>query len=310
MRIKMKMTITVTFLICLTGCLSFGVEDQNNIAATGAIYSSQTSAIVDEAIQSMNSSDSAALLVTKIPDSLKSDPRFSEEELTKRLNISNEGLISNTVSALELKASLNSVNAYFYGLQALVDDPTADRNVLAVANLANQVNNLNDALQEKGRSEPAISREKGNAVLQLTRVVSDQIHARKVKKALLRDAPVIAMALYLQSEVLSFSEMTIFRDLTSMTNRFYVDKVEQPYQKQDSTMNVQWVANRTLYLKTMANIKELEARQTNRDDAMLQINLWSSALSGKYDPSIVSEQIIDIRKMISLKTDIEKALEE
>jgi hypothetical protein len=304
---KMKIAIAVTFLTCITGCLSFGVEDQNNIATTGAVYSSQTSALVDEAIQSMNSSDSAALLVTKTPDSLKSDPRFSEQELTKRLSASNEGLISNTVSALELKASLNSVNAYFFGLQALVDDPTAERNVLAVANLANQVNNLNDALQEKGHFDPALSREKKNALLQLTQVVSDQIHARKVKKALIRDAEVIAMALYLQSEVLSFSEMTIFRDLTSMTNRFYVEKVEQPYQKQDSTMNEQWVANRTLYLKTMANIKELEARQNNRDDAMLQIDLWSSALNGKYDATIVSEQIIDIRKMIALKADIEKA---
>jgi maleate cis-trans isomerase len=106
---------------------------------------------------------------------------------------------------------------------------------------------------------------------------------------------------------LSNSEQTIFRALTSATNRFYVLKVEEPYQKQNNELNETWIANRTLYIKTSASIKELDAKKNNRDDSMLQINLWSAALNGNYDASIVSQQIQDIREMLALKAAIEKA---
>ena len=309
---KMKVVSAFVILACVSGCLSFGVEDKNNIAVTGANYSKDTSELVDEAINASISSESLSFVpqnISAMPAMPANDPRFSEQALTSKLNLANELLIDNTVIALELKASLDSVNAYFIGLQALVDDPTAERNALAVAGLADQVNGLNNAMQKKGYGEPVLSNEKKNALVQLTKVISDQIHARKVKKAVKRDAQVIAMALYLQSEVLSYSEQTIFRALTSMTNRFYVLKVEEPYQKQNSQLNETWIANRTLYIKTSASIKELEAKQNNRDDSMLQINLWSAALNGNYDATIVSQQIQDMREMIALKTAIEKASE-
>lgn len=304
---KMKVVFAFVILSCVSGCLSFGVEDKNNIAVTGANYSNDTSELVDEAINASISSESLSFVPQIISVPPINDPRFSEQALTEKLNVANGLLIDNTVIALELKASLDSVNAYFIGLQALVDDPTAERNALAVAGLADQVNGLNNAMQKKGYGEPVLSNEKKNALVQLTKVISDQIHARKVKKAVKRDAQVIAMALYLQSEVLSNSEQTIFRALTSMTNRFYVLKVEEPYQKQNNQLNETWIANRTLYIKTSASIKELEAKKNNRDDSMLQINLWSAALNGNYDASIVSQQIQDMREMIALKTAIEKA---
>lgn len=304
---KMKVVFAFVILSCVSGCLSFGVEDKNNIAVTGANYSNDTSELVDEAINASISSESLSFVPQIISVPPINDPRFSEQALTEKLNVANGLLIDNTVIALELKASLDSVNAYFIGLQALVDDPTAERNALAVAGLADQVNGLNNAMQKKGYGEPVLSNEKKNALVQLTKVISDQIHARKVKKAVKRDAQVIAMALYLQSEVLSNSEQTIFRALTSMTNRFYVLKVEEPYQKQNNQLNDTWIANRTLYIKTSASIKELEAKKNNRDDSMLQINLWSAALNGNYDASIVSQQIQDMREMIALKTAIEKA---
>jgi hypothetical protein len=303
----MRTALLAVAMVCLSGCLSFGVEDKNSIAVTGANYANQTSDLVDEAISSSISSESLTFVPQKISVLPLNDPRFTEQALTEKLNVANELLIDNTVIALQLKASLDAVNAYFMGLQALVDDPTAERNALAVANLADQVNGLNNAIQKSGYGEPALSNERKNALVQLTKVISDQIHARKVKKALKRDAQVIAMALYLQSEVLSNSEQTIFRALTSATNRFYVLKVEEPYQKQNSDLNETWIANRTLYIKTTASIKELEARKNNRDDSMLQINLWSAALNGNYDASIVSQQIQDIREMLALKAAIEKA---
>ena len=304
---KLKILAAVLIPAFLSGCLSFGVEDKNSIAVTGADISNSTSQIIDEAMISMASSDSSALVVSKLTPELKQMPNYSDENMIKRLNDSNEPLIANSVTALQLKESLSAVNAYFYGLQELVNDPTAERNAVAVANLADQVNGLNGALQKSGSGEPVLSNEKKNALVNLTKIISDQIHARKVKQAIKRDAEVIAIALYLQEQILNISEKNIFRDLTSMTNRFYVVKVEEPYEKQNSEMNDVWVANRTLYLISQAKIKELEARQSNRNDEMLQINLWSSALNGQYDSSIVSQQIKDIKEILSLKSAIKEA---
>ena len=304
---KIKIAIAFVVLACLSGCLSFGVEDKNNIAVTGANYSNETSALVDEYIKSMNSTASAA----EVDNAIKlreyvlanpaSNPIKPESQLIEMLSTTNNQLLENTLEALKLKASLDSVNDYFMGLQALVDDPTAERNVLAVAQLADNVNGLNNALK-KDVGEPVISEEKRNALIQLTKVVSDQIHARKVKKALIRDREVIAMALYLQGEVLNSIQGEIFRALNSDLSTFYAVKIENPYLKQSSDMNDQWVANNLLYLNTSASMTEIKARQTSRDDEMNQINLWSSALEGKYDPSLVNQQIQDIKKLIYMKT--------
>ena len=154
-----------------------------------------------------------------------------------------------------------------------------------------------------------ISREKKDALVQLTRVISDQIHSRKVKQAVKRDAGVIATALTLQGEILDWAEMNIFRDLTSMTNRFYVEKVEVPYAEQSDKMNEQWVDDRMLYLKTQAFIKDYGTRQAGRDQSMYPIELWSAALSETYDQTIISQQIRDIRQLIAMKADLERAAE-
>jgi hypothetical protein len=304
---KMRSAVVACVLAILSGCLSFGGEQENDISTAGAAYTQQTATLIDEAIKSASHSDSESMLFMKVPESMLGSAEFSDEAMKSRLDASNTGLVDNAEKAFRLKASLDVVNAYFIGLQDLVRDPTADRNAMAVENLATQVNGMNRALEGGRGGGPVISREKRDALVQLTRVISDQIHARKVKKAVKRDAEVIATALYLQAELLDWAEMNIFRDLTSMTNRFYVAKVEVPYAKQSADMNEKWVENRTLYLKTKAFIQDYESRKAARDQSMLQIDLWSSALSGQYDQSIISQQIKDIRQIIAVKAEIKTA---
>lgn len=308
--IKIKMTIAFATLSCLSGCLSFDVNQENDMAKAGAVYTQNTAALIDEAIKSANHSDSEAMLYIKIPETMLGTGEFTDDAMKDRLDKSDAGLIANAEKAYQLKASLDSVNAYFVGLQDLVNDPTADRNAMAVENLAVQVNGMNRALEGKNAGAPAISQEKQDAMVQLTRVLSDQIHARKVKKAIKRDAQVIATALYLQSELLDWAERNILMDLSSMTNRFFVTRVEVPYTKQGDSLNQKWVDDRMLYLKTKAFIQDCQARKASRDQSMYELDLWSSALSGQYDQSMISQQIVDIRRVIRVKEDLEKALQD
>jgi hypothetical protein len=297
---------SAALLACLSGCMSFESQNAEDIATSGANYTSNTKVLIDEAIKSANHSDSRSMVFMKVPGSMLGTPEFTPEAMKEKLETSNAGLIGNAEKAYQLKASLDTVNAYFIGLQELVRDPTAERNALAVENLATQVNDTNRTL-EGNRGGPLISREKKDALVQLTRVISDQIKARKVKQAVKRDAEVIATALYLQNEILDWAEMNILGDLTSMTNRFYVEHVEVPYAEQSDRMNDRWVDDRMLYLKSQAFIKDYRIRQAKRDQSMYEVELWSSALTESYDQTVISRQIRDIFQLIDMKKEIEKA---
>jgi hypothetical protein len=165
---------------------------------------------------------------------------------------------------------------------------------------------MNRALGGDGNG-PAISYERKDALVKLVRVLSDQIHARKVKKAMKRDAAVIDTALTLQAELLDWAEMNIFGDLSMTANRFYKAKVELPYAEQSSGMDERWVDNRLLYLKAKVFIDDYQKRRSARNQPMYQQDLWATALKGRYGQAIVSQQIKDIRQIIALKAELEQA---
>lgn len=298
-------------LACLSGCLSFEVKDESDLTNTGLFISQNTAMIVDEAIKSTGHSDSQAMRAFLEPpeciNAQQETPCFEiQNERMKRLDESNARLLRNADQALKLKVSLDSVNAYFFGLQELVRDPTAARNAAAVENLATEINGMNRALGD-GHDGPAISYEKKDALVKLVRVLSDQIHARKVKQAMKRDAAVIDTALTLQAELLDWAEMNIFGDLTMTANRFYKAKVELPYAEQSRNMDERWVDNRLLYLKAKVFIDDYQKRRSDRSQPMYQQDLWATALKGRYGQTLVSQQIRDIRQIIALKNELEQA---
>lgn len=306
---KVRAIMAAGLLACLSGCLSFEVKDESDISNAGLIITQNTAIIVDEAIKSTGHSDSQSMRAFLEPpvcvNAQEGTPCFEiQNERIKRLDESNARLLRNADQALKLKASLDSVNAYFFGLQELVRDPTAARNAAAVEGLASEINGMNRAF---GGDGPAISYERKDALVKLVRVLSDQIHARKVKKAVKRDAAVIDTALTLQAELLDWAEMNIFGDLTMTANRFYKTKVELPYAEQSGGMDERWVDNRLLYLKAKVFIDDYQKRRSARSQPMYQQDLWATALKGKYGQTIVSQQIKDIRQIIALKAELEQA---
>jgi hypothetical protein len=308
---KYRVVLIAGIALSMSACLSFEVSDESNLSNAGSVITQNTAIIIDQAIKSSGHSDSQSMRAFKEPpeciNTQKDTPCFEiQNERMKRLEVSNAGLISNAGQALKLKASLDVVNAYFFGLQDLVRDPTAARNAMAVDDLATQVNGLNRALGDNG-SAPVISYEKKDALVKLVRTISDQIHARKVKQAVKRDAAVIDAALTLQTELLDWAEMNIYSDLTLTTHRFYREKVELPFAEQSSNMDERWVDNRLLYLKVKVFIESYQARKSARSQPMYQHDLWASALQGRYGQTVISRQINDINQIIALKSELEQA---
>jgi hypothetical protein len=144
---KVRAIMAAGLLACLSGCLSFEVKDESDISNAGLIITQNTAIIVDEAIKSTGHSDSQSMRAFLEPpvcvNAQEGTPCFEiQNERIKRLDESNARLLRNADQALKLKASLDSVNAYFFGLQELVRDPTAARNAAAVEGLASEINQL------------------------------------------------------------------------------------------------------------------------------------------------------------------------
>lgn len=303
---NLRTVATAVLLACLSGCLSFGGEDADDIATNGADYTTNTRNLIDEAIRASNHDSSQELLDSKVRADLKARPEYSKEVMFKQLEDLDKGLIIVAGQAYDLKASLDAVNQYFIGLQALVRDPTAERNAEAVRNLGYQVDRLNSSMEGR-RGGPLIGHEKTNALAELTGVISDQVKAKKVRQAVQRDAETIAKALALQGKSLDWAETVIYSDLTNMNERFYKKNVKEHYAEQGDNFNQRWVDDRLLYLEARTFIDNYNKRKAYRDPKKHRIELWSSALSMSYDQTIISQQILDIHALIAIKAKIEKA---
>lgn len=282
----------------LSACSTVELQRGKDLSTAGVAYSQATAVLINVAVDSMIDADSEAHVRTKLPQEALSKPEFTAVKLSERLELSDSGLISKTTQLLTLRASVGSIEAYFKGLQSLSDNPQSDTTATAVSTLADRVNALNSALKNTdGGVKPVISESQKTALNGLAKLVSDQIHAKKVGDALKRDAKIIGEAILLQEEILSFAEKVIVGDLNSKSNRFYVDSVKGPFEKQ--TINEKWVRDRRLYIKSKAISQVSDAVKTAREASKQIDAIWKKILSGVYDASEVRQQIEGVEALVN-----------
>lgn len=295
---KLKYAIMAVAIAGASGCSTVDLQRGKDLSSAGVSYSQATSALIDVAVDSMINADSEAHVRTKLPQEALTKPEFTPEKLRARLEKSDEGLISNTSQLMTLKASVGSVEAYFKGLQSLADNPQSDTTASAVSTLADRVNALNGALKKtEGSVKPVISESQKTALSGLAKIVADQVHANKVGDALKRDAKVIGEAILLQEEILAFAEKVIVGDLNSKANRFYVDSVEESFEKQE--LDEKWVDNRRVYIKSKATGQVSEAVKTAKEASKQMGKTWEKILSGVYDVSEIRQQIQDLEAIVN-----------
>ena len=295
---KIKYTIIAIAIAGVTGCSTVDLQRGKDLSSAGVSYSKATSILIDVAVDSMINADSEAHIRTKLPQAVLIRPEYTPEKLRARLEKSDFELISNTTQLLTLKASVGSIEAYFSGLQTLADNPQSEATSSAVSTLADRVNALNGALKEsEGSVKPVISESQKTALSGLAKIVSDQVHAKKVGDALKRDAKIIGEAILLQEEILGFAEKVIIGDLNSKANRFYVDSVEEPFEKQ--TIDETWVNNRNIYIKAKATGQVSEAVKTAKEASKQMGKIWGKILSGVYDVSEIRQQIQDMEAIVN-----------
>lgn len=293
-------------ILTLAGCASVEVQRGKNLASSGVQYTKATATLIDVATDAMIDADSEAFVRTKLPTEALSRPENSPEKLQGRLEKSNEGLVQNTKLFLALRTSLSTVGDYFAALQTLTDNPQSEATASAVSSLADRVNTLNKALKEGDNPvKPILSDEQKTALSGLTKLVADQIHGVLVGAALRRDAPIIGESLLLQEKILDLSELIISGALIEQNNRFFVDKVQKRFKKQD--IDSSWVMDRNKYIKAKAIGETSKEIKAARDASKQMRKTWEKILSGVYDTSEMRQQIEELNALVAAMVALKQA---
>ncbi len=302
---------TTRLLMCafvafaVTGCASVNVQRGKDLSTAGVQYTRATATLVDAATDAMIDSDSEAFVRTKLPAAALSKPELLNK-LRDNLQKSNDGLVLNTRLFTSLRSSLSTVEAYFKALQSLAENPQSQATASAVSTLSDRVNGLNKVLQASdGPVRPVISDAQKTALSGLTKLVADQIHGTAVGSALKRDAPAIGEALLLQEQVLGLSQTIILGALNDQTNRFEIDNIRRPFDKQE--IGSGWVTDRNKFIRSKALGETSKELQAARFASQLMSKTWEKILSGVYDTSEIRLAIEEVDALASALTALKQA---
>jgi hypothetical protein len=301
-----RLVLLLVAMFCLVGCASVEVQRGKDLASAGVQYSTATAALVDVAIDSMIDADSEALVRSKLPAAALRKPAFTPDKLRERLAKSNEGLVQNAKLYLSLRASLVTVQDYFKALQTLADNPQSETTASAVSTIADRVNAINKAVKDASAlDKPLISDAQKTALSGLAKLVAEQVHGAMVGAELKRDAPIIGEALLLQEKLLENAETVILAALKDENTRFYIDKVQRPFEKQE--IGDAWIADRKTYLKAIAIGETSEALKTSREASKQMSKTWEKILSGVYDASEMRQQIAEVEALVATTAVLKQA---
>lgn len=307
--LSIPMCRSVIFLVtiaCLVGCASVEVQRGKDLASAGVQYTTATAALVDVAIDSMIDADSAALVYSKLPPEALKKSVLTRDKLRERLHESNEDLVRNVKLWFLLRASLVTVQDYFKALQTLADNPQSETTASAVSTVADQVNAINKAVKgTDAPKKPVISDTQKAALSGLTKLVAEQVHGAMVGAELKRDAPIIGEALLLQEELLETAETVISAAMKDENARFYVYKVQRPFEKQE--IGDAWIADRKTYLKAVAVGETSDALKTAREASKQMRKTWEKILSGVYNAGEMKQQIAEVEALVAATVALKQA---
>jgi hypothetical protein len=293
-------------MVLLVGCASVEVQRGKDLATAGVQYATATASLVDVAIDSMIDADSEALVRSKLPSAALRNPAFTPDKLRERLAKSNEGLVQNAKLYLSLRASLVTVQDYFKALQTLADNPQSETTSSAVSNIADRINVINKVVKDGSAADkPLISDAQKDALSGLAKLVADQVHGAMLGAELKRDAPIIGEALLLQEKLLENAETVILAALKDENARFYIDKVQRPFEKQE--IGDAWITDRKAYLKAKAIGEISEALKTARAASKQMSKTWEKILSGVYDASEMRQQIAEVEALVAATAALKQA---
>jgi len=203
----------------------------------------------------------------------------------------------------EFQAQTKLLETYFLNLQALADSPVKDDAGSAVEALSDSISKLNKTLGGKDGKENLTDEQK-KQIGALGGLVAHTIHGAKVKRALKRDAEVIAVYLSLQETQMKIIAGILQDRFNAENDLFLEEKVIAPYVDTEQAIGADWAANRRQWFKTQFISQQLVTAQ----EAAKQLRgVWADILQGKTDINSLSVLISDINEFVTTVQALEAA---
>ncbi len=275
----------------ILGCLALGgclgptqtLQQGSDLCAAGVQYAEALDQLLDVTIETVIDYDSDELLRQR----KYADPN----DLRRFLDERDDALIEQVKTLETFRNHGQRLQAYFVGLQELVDAKVQDSAAAAVGDLSSSIAAANESLKKSQKLD--LTEEEQAAVSQLGGLVARSVHAKTVKTVLRRDAAVVAEQLALHEKLLEKLRAILEDRYAGQRDVVRNQKIRKPYVAAGEPLGDEWKADRKQWIRSNFCLEEL----TRATEAVRQMRfVWAGILEGRRSVESVQLALNDIHE--------------
>jgi hypothetical protein len=220
---------------------------------------------------------------------LRQRHRADPNELADLLKERNEALIEQVKTLETFRVQGRQLKAYFLSLQGLVDARLQDNAAAAVESLSEGITAANQELRTSHHLE--LSEKERSDLGRMGGLVARNIHAAAVRRALQRDAPVIAEQFILHERLLDKLKGILEDRYAGRADAAANQKVRRPYITVSTPIGAPWKEDRQQWIRSSFCIEEL-TRATEASRHMRFV--WTGILQGEQNVASLQLALSDM----------------
>lgn len=267
----------------LTGCAGSTqtLRQGKNLCSAGIQYTDALDKLLDVTIETVIDYDSNELLRER----KYADPNRLRMILDER----NDALIGQVRTLETFRGHGRRLRAYFLCLQGLADARLQESAAAAVEDLSASITAANASIEKSNRLD--FSEEERAYLSKLGGLVAKEVHAEALRKALARDAAVVAEQLMLHEKLLGKLREILEDRYAGQMDVIRNQKIRRPYVNAAEPIGDEWKADRKEWIRSSFCLDEL----TQAVEAIRQMRfIWTGILQGEQNIESVQLALGDI----------------
>jgi hypothetical protein len=279
------MSIVAASVACLGlgGCVGSArtVQQGKDLCGASIQYTEALDTLLNVTIETVIDYDSDELIRQR----KYADPN----DLRRFLDERNEALIEQVKTLETFRGHSRRLQAYFVGLQELVDAKLQESAAAAVGDLSESIAAANESLSQSQKLD--LNEQERASLSQLGGLVAKGVHAEVVRKVLRRDAAVIAEQLMLHEKLLEKLREILEDRCAGQMDVIGNQKIRKPYVAAAEPLGDEWKADRKQWIRSSFCLEEL----TKAVEAIRQMRfVWAGILEGRRNIESVQLALNDI----------------
>lgn len=279
------MSIVAASVACLGlgGCMGSTrtVQQGKDLCGAGIQYTEALDMLLNATIETVIDYDSDELIRQR----KYADPNDLRGFLEER----NQALVEQVKTLETFRNDGRRLHAYFVSLQGLADARLQESAAAAVGDLSASIAAANGNLKKS--QHLSLNEQEQAAVSQFGGLVAKGVHAEAVKRALRRDAPVIAEQLVLHEKLIEKLQGILEDRYAGQMDVIRNQKIRKPYVAAAEPLGDEWKADRRQWIRSSFCLEEL----TKAVEAIRQMRfIWAGVLEGRQNIESVQLALNDL----------------